>query len=461
MPVSHQRKSRSNVVAVHPKSEQVSLASLVAPTAKLRLHSRAKRASMMRQLEKLGQIEPIVINAGGVIVHGNARVAAARELGWTYIAAVRVEHLTDEDLRLYALAANKLTLDAEWDLGQVRLELEALEAAAPTIDLSLSGFSIPEIDSLRGAYEASSMNDLVDDIPGLPSAASAVTQIGDLWHLGDHRLLCGSALDAACLARLMGDEPACMMFADPPYNVPIAGYVSGSGKVQHREFDMAVGEMDEASFTAFLKNALEVSANHLAEGALAYVCMDHGHIGELIAAGGCVFAERKSICVWDKGSGGMGSFYRNAHELVAVFKKGTASHINNVALGKHGRNRTTVWRYPGVAQLGKGRAKALSLHPTVKPVALVADTILDASKRGGIILDPFGGSGTSLIAAHVKGRRARLVELDPLYVDTIIQRFEILTGSSATLAETDTRFAEVRAQRAGATGQPHRTGDGA
>lgn len=460
MPDCRNHRTRSNVAAVHPKSEQIALTSLVAPPAKLRLHSRAKRTKMMQQLEKFGQIEPIVINAAGVIVHGNARVDAARELGWTHIAAVKVEHLTDEDLRLYALAANKLPQDAEWDLTQVRLELEALEAAVPNIDLSLSGFSIPEIDTMRGAYEASGVNDLVDDLPAVSAADSSITQLGDLWHLGEHRLLCADSLEAGSLAKLMGDDVACMIFTDPPYNVPIAGHVSGNGKVQHREFEMAVGEMDQAGFTAFLKGALEVSAGHLIDGGLAYVCMDHAHIGELVVAGGTVFEERKSICVWDKGPGGMGSLYRNAHELIAVFKKGSAPHINNVELGRHGRNRTTIWRYPGVAQLGNGRAKALSMHPTVKPVALVADAILDTSKRGGIVLDPFGGSGTTLIASHIKGRRARLIELDPVYVDTIIQRFETLTGASAMLAETGQTFAEVRAQRAGAAEQPHHTGDG-
>jgi DNA modification methylase len=258
----------------------------------------------------------------------------------------------------------------------------------------------------------------------------------------------------------MGDDVACMMFTDPPYNVPIAGHVSGNGEIQHREFEMAVGEMDQQGFTAFLRTALETSTAHLADGGLAYVCMDHAHIGELVLAGEAVFTERKSICVWDKGAGGMGSLYRNAHELVAVFKHGKSPHINNVALGKHGRNRTTVWRYPGVAQLGNGRAKALSLHPTVKPVALVADAILDASKRGGMILDPFGGSGTTLIAAEIKGRRARLVELDPLYVDTIIQRFEALTNTRAVLAGSDQSFAEVRGKRSGTNEQPHHTGDG-
>jgi DNA modification methylase len=236
------------------------------------------------------------------------------------------------------------------------------------------------------------------------------------------------------------------MFTDPPYNVPIEGHVSGLGRDRHREFPMAAGELDSAGFVAFLTSSLSASAHHLADGALAYVCMDHAHIGELIEAGSRVFTERKSICVWDKGSGGMGSLYRNAHELVAVFKKGTAPHINNVQLGKHGRNRTTVWRYPGIAQTGKGRKKALSLHPTVKPVALVADALLDASPRNGIVLDPFGGSGTTLVAAERKQRRARLLELDPVYVDTIIERYAKLTGNIATSAKGAT-FHEVRTQR--------------
>ena len=231
------------------------------------------------------------------------------------------------------------------------------------------------------------------------------------------------------------------------------------GKVRHREFAMAGGEMSKPQFRDFLTLALTASAAHLADGGLAYVFMDHAHLGELLEAGDQVFTERKAICVWDKGTGGMGSLYRNAHELVTVFKKGTAKHVNNVQLGKHGRNRTTIWRYPGIVKQGKGRAKALSLHPTVKPVAMIADAILDTSPRAGIILDPFGGSGTTLIAAEVTSRRARLIELDPLYVDTIIERFEILSGAEAIHAETGMSFARTRQERAGPSRESADSGD--
>lgn len=450
----------SNVVAVHPRCEQVPLASITPAPRRLRAHSADKLARLERSLLKNSIITPIIINAAGVIVDGHARVEVARRLGWTHIAAIRVAHLTDEDLRVYAIAANKMPADATLDIDALRQELEEIELAIPNIDLTLTGYSVPEIDAMRGAFNAAQLNDLVDDVPAMPLAGAAVSVIADLWHLKGHRLLCADATSLEAIARLMGDEQADQIITDPPYNVVINGHVSGKGKVRHREFAMASGEMASSEFVSFLKRSLGASASHLTDGGLAYVFMDHAHIGELLEAGSEVFTERKAICVWDKGAGGMGSLYRNAHELVTVFKKGTAKHINNVALGKHGRNRTTIWRYPGIAQQGRGRAKALSLHPTVKPVALIADAILDSSPRDGIILDPFGGSGSTLVAAEVTGRRARLVELDPAYVDTIITRFEALTGIEAVHAETGLSFAELREERARVTEQPHNSGDG-
>ncbi len=450
----------SNVVAVHPQCGQVLLSAIMPAARKLRAHSADKLGRLERSLAKNSIITPIIINAAGVIVDGHARVEVARRLGWTHITAIRVAHLTDEDLRIYAIGANKWPADATLDLDALRRELEELELAIPNIDLTLTGYSVPEIDAMRGAFTASQLNDLVDDVPALPAPDSAVSGLGDQFLLKGHRLICGDAKDPAVIAQLMGDEQAHQIITDPPYNVVINGHVSGKGKVRHREFAMASGEMGRPEFVSFLQRSLATAASHLVDGGLAYVFMDHAHIGELLEAGSEVFTERKAICVWDKGAGGMGSLYRNAHELVTVFKKGTAKHINNVALGKHGRNRTTIWRYPGIAQLGKGRAKALSLHPTPKPVALIADAILDASPRDGIILDSFGGSGSTLIAAEVTSRRARLVELDPIYVDTIITRFEALTGVEAVHAETGLSFAELRQQRARATEQPHNSGDG-
>lgn len=437
---------RRNVTAVTPKTEDVLLSSLKPAARMLRTHSRAKRSALLRSIERFSLIEPIVINSAGVIVNGHARVEAARQLGWKTITAVRVEHLTEEDLRLFAIAANKLPADASWDFDALRQELEELEAAVAEIDLTLSGFDTGELDRIVNAFNAAALNDL-DDIPSPPKGKVAVARLGDVFEFGDHRLICGDALDPAVLATLMGDDLADVIFTDPPYNVRIAGHVSGRGRVHHREFPMASGEMSSEAFETFLRNALSTSAIHLRNGGLCYACIDHAHVGEMIAAGAAVFEERKAICVWDKGVGGMGSLYRNAHELVVVFKKGTVAHINNVALGKHGRDRTTMWRYPGVGGFGKGRDKALSLHPTVKPVALVADAILDATSRGGIVLDPFGGSGTTMIAAHKMGRRSRLVELDPSYVDVIVQRVEAATGIAATHAQSGSSFADLRAAR--------------
>ncbi len=450
----------SNVVAVHPQCEQVLLSSISPAARKLRTHSADKLDRLERSVAKKGILSPIITNSAGVIVDGHARVEVTRRLGWTHIAANRVLHLSDEDLRVFAMAANKMPADATLDLDALRRELEELELALPNIDLTLTGYSAPELDAMRGAFTAAQLNDLVDDVPEIPEPDAAVTVPGDQYHLKGHRLLCGDATDPAVIAELMGDEQADQIITDPPYNVRINGHVSGKGKVRHREFAMASSEMDRPQFVDFLRRSLFASAAHLVDGGLAYVFMDHGHIGELLEAGGEVFSERKAICVWDKGAGGMGSLYRNAHELVTVFKKGSAKHINNVALGKHGRNRTTIWRYPGIAQQGKGRAKALSIHPTVKPVALLADAILDSSPRDGIILDPFGGSGSTLIAAEVTSRRARLVELDPLYVDTIITRFETLTGAQVIHVESGLNFAELRQQRARLTEQPHNSGDG-
>ena len=238
-----------------------------------------------------------------------------------------------------------------------------------------------------------------------------------------------------------------MVFIDPPYNVPIDGNVCGSGSIKHREFAMAAGEMSETEFTDFLTTILGHLACHSISGSIHFICMDWRHILELLSAGRKVYAELKNLCVWNKDNGGMGSLYRSKHELVFVFKNGSERHINNVELGRHGRCRTNVWDYVGVNSLHEGRLDELAMHPTVKPVALVADAVLDCSKRDGIVLDCFGGSGTTLIAAEKTGRRGYLMELDPSYVDVTIKRFEKLTGKDAIHAENGSSFAEMRRER--------------
>ncbi len=369
----------------------------------------------------------------------------------TEIPIRKLSHLSRDEVRAYILADNKLAENAGWDRDVLAIEMQGL------IDLDFDiedlGFSTTEIDlTIGGEQTASSKTDSVlDQIEPVASGAE-VTRAGDLWHLGPHHLLCGDARSTEDVARLCDGQPATLLFTDPPYNVPIDGHVTGLGRVKHREFALASGEMDETSFTAFLKESLGTASSQLIDGAIAYVCMDWRHMREVLEAGHAVFDELKNLCVWNKTNGGMGSFYRSKHELVFVFKKGTAQHINNFGLGETGRHRTNVWDYPGISSLGAARDEELAMHPTVKPVTLIADAIRDCSKRGDIVLDVFGGSGSTLIAADQCGRVARLIEIDPLYCDTIIRRFERVTGEPARQAETGRSFAKVAIKRTNASG---------
>ncbi len=412
----------------------------------VRSHPVAKRRALKASVSEFGILDPITVNSNGVIVDGHLRAQIARELGLKSVPVVPIAHLTDAELKAYALAANKMPTVANYDSDALRLELEEIRAEAPELDLTLTGFSIGEIDRIDGNYKAGIYDDLEDD-QVIDSSVAPIAKVGQLYALGDHRLICGNSLDAGVIDQLMDGNRAVAAFTDPPYNVKINGHVSGSGA--HTEFAMASGEMSREGFEHFLTTALGNLASQLEDGAIAFVCMDHAHLGELLHAGEAAFEERLNLCVWDKGQGGMGALYRSQHELVAVFKKGTAPHINNVALGKHGRNRTNVWSFPGMAGFGKSRRKALELHPTVKPVALVAEALLDVTRPGDIIVDLFGGSGSTLIAAERIGRAARLVELDPLYVDRIIARWERMTGEAAVLLSDSTAAPFMTAEREG------------
>ena len=284
--------------------------------------------------------------------------------------------------------------------------------------------------------------------------ALATTRPGDLWLVGRHRLLCGDSRNRPSLDRLLERERTNLVFTDPPYNLPIDGHVCGLGRIRHREFAMGAGEMSRAAFTTFLELTLGHAAASCRDGAIAFVCMDWRHMGELIAAGQAVFSELKNVCVWNKTNGGMGSFHRSKHELVFVFKVGSAPHTNTFGLGDTGRYRTNVWDFAGVNSLRSGRNEELAMHPTVKPVALVAEAVKDCSRRGGIVLDPFGGSGTTLIAAEKTGRLARLVEFDPAYCDQILRRYERVTGKQAKLATTEQSFEAVAEKRGSISVRP-------
>ncbi len=414
-----------------------------------RTHSKRQIKQIADSIQRFGFTNPILVADDGEILAGHGRVQAAGELGLTTVPTVRLSYLTPEERRAYVLADNKLAQNAGWDLEILGRELQGL--IDRDFDVSLTGFSLAEID-LTLDHARQSLADEVtkpeDEVPA-PSDI-AVTQMGDVWQLGKHRLICGDAQDAQTLDALMGRGAADLIFTDPPYNVPIDGHVSGLGQTKHREFAFASGEMSRAQFTAFLKSTLGTAASVAKDGSIAFVCMDWRHMGELMEAGEAVFSELKNLCVWNKTNGGMGSFYRSKHELVFVFKIGTAQHTNTFGLGDTGRYRTNVWDYAGISSMSANRREELAMHPTVKPVALVADAIKDCSERGQIVLDVFGGSGSTLIAAESCGRLARLVEFDPLYCDTIIKRWERYTGKYATLKSSNQTFEDVSKTRTGA-----------
>jgi DNA modification methylase len=421
------------------------------PIAQLELNPRNPRAHSPRQIRQIARsIEafgfnvPVLIDSNCEVIAGHGRVMACRILGRTEVPTISMQHLSDAQATAFRIADNRLTENSVWNdrlLAEQRKELSVLDLG---FSLEATGFEMGEIDLRIEGLNSPSEADEADDLSGLP-AGPPVSRVGDLWLLGEHRVYCGSALDARAYAALMGAERADLVFTDPPYNVPISGNVSGLGAVRHREFEMASGEMSEAEFTNFLTQALSLLARYSARGSLHFVCMDWRHMEELLVAGRAAYAELKNLCVWAKDNGGMGSLYRSQHELVFVFKNGEGAHRNNVMLGRHGRNRCNVWNYPSARSFSRSgdEGNLLASHPTVKPVELVADAIMDASARRSIVLDGFLGSGTTVIAAERTGRRCFGLELDPLYVDTVVRRWQTFTRNDARHASSGRSFEEI------------------
>lgn len=411
-----------------------------------RTHSRKQIRQIAASMTQFGFTNPVLISEAGEIIAGHGRVEAAKLLGMKTVPCLTLSHMSDADLRAYVLADNKLALNAGWDRAILAIELQALVDL--DYDLEVTGFSLAEVDfALDEASECDPTTlDRPDDVV-VPRSGPAVTCKGDVWQLGRHYLLCGDTRSADDVAILMGDKQADLLFTDPPYNVAIDGHVCGLGSVRHREFAFASGEMSKAQFTDFLTETLSSLAGAMKDGAIAFVCMDWRHMGELLEAGAIAFDELKNLVVWNKTNGGMGAFYRSKHELIFVFKKGTLPHTNNFGLGDTGRYRTNVWDYAGISSMSATRGEELAMHPTVKPVALIMDALRDCSKRGDLVLDGFGGSGSTLIAAERTGRSARLLEYDPLYCDTILCRYERLTGRQAVLVSSGLTFEEVAEER--------------
>ena len=410
-----------------------------------RKHSRQQLHAIARSIEKFGFATPIGVDRENKIIFGHGRLEAARLCGHKDVPVVRLRHLTEEQAKTLMLADNKLTEGSRWDERQLAVVLKDLTIEL-NFEIEIPGFEPPEIDQLLRILdppdESMEAADEFEVAEGQP-----ISRLGDLWSLGRHRLFCGNALESTCYDALLTGEEAAAIFTDPPYNVPVNGHVTGKGRRKHREFAMAAGEMTREAFTRFLRDALRMAVSHSAEDATLFACMDWRHVVEIANAIREIGCEVLNLCVWVKTNGGMGSLYRSQHELVFVFGRDGAARLNNVQLGKFGRNRTNVWNYPGMNSFPRrGGTRGLDYHPTVKPIAMVADAILDVTQRGGIVLDPFCGSGTTILAAEKTGRRFYGMDLDPQYVDTTIERWRRMTGQTAVHACGKT-FEEMRSER--------------
>ena len=413
-----------------------------------RVHSPRQVRQIARSIESFGFIVPVLIDADGKVIAGHGRILACQLLGWTEVPTITLDHLSEAQARAFMIADNRLTENSVWDDRLLAEQFRALSVLDLDFSLEVTGFEMGEIDlRIEGLNSpAPDDQDCADDLSVVPSGPP-VTRAGDIWELGEHRVHCASALDAVAYAALMRDEQAQMVFSDPPYNVRVHGNVSGLGKKRHREFAMASGEMTELEFTRFLVAAISLFARQSAEGSLHFICIDWRHVAQLLTAAREVYQQVINICVWVKDNAGMGSFYRSQHELVGVFRHGRGAHRNNVQLGRYGRNRSNVWHYAGANSFSRSgdEGNLLAMHPTVKPVALVADAIMDCTSRNDIVLDGFLGSGTTVIAAERTGRRCYGLEIDPLYVDTIVRRWQEFTRADAHHALTGKSFRDMEA----------------
>lgn len=406
-----------------------------------RKHSDRQLKALAKSIQAFGFNIPIAVNADMQVLAGHARLEAARRLGMTQVPVVRLDHLSPEQARAFVVADNRLSEMSTWDENLLSLQLKELSSLDLDFDLEATGFTMGELDLRIEGLDAGDAQ--ADDSPPIPPPGIPVTRAGDLWLLDGHRVLCGNAQSPLDFDTLMAGRQAGMVITDPPYNVRVDGHVGGKGKTKHREFGMASGEMTQEQFTTFLRTSFELMARHSSDGSVHVVFMDWRHLPEILAAGGAAYSELLNLCVWSKHQAGMGSLYRSQHELALIFKNGKAAHQNNIQLGRFGRYRTNVWNYPGIQGMRKGEeGDLLALHPTVKPVRMIADAILDVSRRGDIVLDTFLGSGTTLLAAQRVGRNCYAMELDPLYVDTAIRRWQAVTGMDAVSAASGMTFTQ-------------------
>lgn len=398
-------------------------------------HSKRQVQKLAAAYSEFGYISPLLVDEQATIIAGHGRWLAAEHLGLADVPVIVIRGLSKDQKKALRIADNKIGEEGSWDAALLATDLRDLIAA--DYEIELTGYDAIEVDQLLAPPAVAGSE---EDIPVPPETPTSA--LGDLWQCGDHLVLCGDSREPASFERVLQGHLADLIFTDVPYNLRIPGMVSGMGGKTHADFAMASGEMTETKFLEFLMLVMGLARDHSRDGSLHYHCIDWRHIADMVTAGRQLFDSFLNICVWAKSNGGMGSFYRSQHEMVAVFKHGPAGHTNNVQLGRLGRNRSNLWQYPGASSFSATRKSDLNDHPTVKPVAMVEDAIRDSTIPGDLVLDPFGGSGTTLLAAQATQRRAALIEIDPGFVDVILRRFQNATGVEPILLPREQRLSE-------------------
>ena len=408
----------------------------------LRKHSKKQQQKLKNGIIKVGYVNSILLDEKHNIIAGELRLLAAKELGFTQIPAIILENLTPEEAEAIRILDNRIAEDGEWNFGNLKEEIEKLMKFDITFeDLGFDTVVYDEIFLINDSDENKIHNSDKEDESWLDANIPPKVKFGDLWRLGDHFVYCGDSLLARSFEILMQGELAQIVITDPPYNCKINGHVCGLGKTKHDEFAMASGEMTETEFAEFISKFMQHLIKFSIDGSLHYLFMDWAGLNTLLTQGKRHYIELKNIAVWNKLIGGMGALYRSQHEMIPIFKNGKAKHQNHIQLGKNGRYRTNVWGYPGVRATNPASLELLKLHPAVKSVPMLHDILLDSSSKNDIVLDCFGGSGSTLLAAERCKRRARLIEISPRYVDVTIYRWEKETGKTAKLIKN---FTEVQ-----------------
>jgi hypothetical protein len=426
--------------------EYVDVDRLVPSPNNARKHSKRQLEKLAASMNEFTFTVPISVDAHNNVIAGHARLLAAKLASMKTVPVIRFRHLTPVQIRAYMLADNRLAEMAEWDESALTIQLQYFIDIENGFDVAVTGFEVPEVDLiLQHAASPVELEEVIEPTSSDP----AVARSADVFKLGKHRIVCADSLRSETWDALMQGMQADVVFADPPYNVPIPGHASGNGSIHHVNFAMASGEMDPAEFTGFLTQGFSLLIEHSKPGSVHFICMDWRHIGEIMSAGDATYGPPLNVCVWAKSNAGMGSFYRSQHEFVFVFRNGREQHRNNIQLGRYGRNRSNVWNYPSVNTISRNgeEGNLLAIHPTVKPVPLIADALLDCSAPGEIVCDPFLGSGSTLLAAERTGRVCRGIEIDPRYVDAAIRRWQRHTGASAVHVSTGKLFDELAAER--------------